>query len=83
MGQGAKSRDPPAKPSGPERPRKYRDTGTALAAQAVFRGVLNQNRNVVPYPPGIKGTVLLLDDVFDVFPWNRRVPNGEPVHDMG
>jgi len=55
----------------------------SLAAQAVFRSVLNQNRNIVPYSAGIEGSVLLLDDVFDVFPWNPRVPNGEPVHNMG
>ncbi|GGH91656.1 hypothetical protein GCM10007170_08320 [Arthrobacter liuii] len=48
--------------------------------QAVFRGVLDQNRKVVPYPAGIERSVLLLDDVFDVLAWDRQVLTGEPVH---
>ena len=54
-----------------------------LAAQAVFGSVLDQNRNVVPYPAGVQRSVLLLDDFFDVFPWDRRVLIGQTVHNMG
>lgn len=53
-----------------------------LAVQAVLRCVLNQNRNVVPYPSGVQQSVLLLDDVFNAFPWYGRVLIGESFHNM-
>lgn len=53
-----------------------------LAIQALFGSVLNQNRNVVPHPARVQGPVLLLDDVFDVFPRHGWVLVSEPVHNM-
>lgn len=53
-----------------------------LAIQTVFDGVFDQYGNVVPHPASIQGTVLLLDDVLNMFPWHGRILFGEPVHNM-
>ena len=58
-------------------------TGTPkLAIQAISHSVFDQNRNVVPHPARIQRSVLLLDDVLDVFPWHGWILFSKPVHDL-
>ncbi|UUL76738.1 hypothetical protein NG819_02935 [Pseudarthrobacter sp. Fe7] len=45
--------------------------------------MLDQNRDVVPYPAGIEQSVLLVNYVFDVLAWDRGVLIDESVHNMG
>lgn len=51
-------------------------------SEAVPDGVFNQDGDVVAYPAGVKQTVLLLNDVLNMFAWHGRVLFSEALHDV-